>query len=209
MPRVREKSGQSILSGSWNCQRLKSRQSWFWCSAFPRIINLKRNVRHDWLVVFAGDIEPSLQGCPGEPQPQLGTVRPIVVDIRAVTDANPNVTVVAEYEQGQYEGKTCTLSVYFKNFWGSFVDHWITCFGLLLMSALGFKARMDPITCVLRHLHAMESSNSPLVRHHLTSWRPAAMYTLRIWGLSPVYYKFQLVQQNLLYKAIYFLWAWS
>ena len=53
-------------------------------------------------------------------------------------------------------------------------DHWITCFGLLVMSALGFKARMDPITCVLRHLHAMESSDSPLVRHHLTSWRPTA-----------------------------------
>ena len=65
--------------------------------------------------MFAGDIEPSLQGCPGEPQTQLATVRPIVVDI-TVPDAHPNVTVVAEYEQGQYEGKTCTLSVFVKQY---------------------------------------------------------------------------------------------
>ena len=32
---------------------------------------------------------------------------------------------------------------------------------------------MDPLTCLLHHLCAMNSSDSPLVRHLLTSWRPA------------------------------------
>ena len=53
-------------------------------------------------------------GMSQEPQTQLGTVRPIVVDITAVTDANPNVTVVAEYEQGEYEGKPGTLCLFLK-----------------------------------------------------------------------------------------------
>ena len=35
------------------------------------------------------------------------------------------------------------------------------------------KARVDPLTCLLHHLCAMNSSDSPLVRHLLTSWRPA------------------------------------
>ena len=33
--------------------------------------------------------------------------------------------------------------------------------------------RVDPLTCMFRHLRATESSNSPLVRHLLTSWWPA------------------------------------
>ena len=40
-------------------------------------------------------------------------------------------------------------------------------FGLLVTSALAFKARVDPLACVLHHLHATESSGSPLVRYQL------------------------------------------
>ena len=40
-----------------------------------------------------------------------------------------------------------------------------------LMFALGFKARVDSLAWVLRCLHTMVSSDSPLVRHLLTSWR--------------------------------------
>ena len=32
----------------------------------------------------------------------------------------------------------------------------IPCFGLLVMSALGFKGRSDPYTCMLPHLCAMD-----------------------------------------------------
>ena len=48
-----------------------------------------------------------------------------------------------------------------------------TCFGLLVTSALDIKVRVDPLACVLCCLHIMESSDSPLVRHLLTSWQPA------------------------------------
>ena len=40
-----------------------------------------------------------------------------------------------------------------------------------LMSNLGFKARMEPLTCVLCHLCTMICSDSPLVWHLLTSWQ--------------------------------------
>ena len=36
-----------------------------------------------------------------------------------------------------------------------------------MTSALAFKARVDPLACVLHHLHATESSDSPLVRYQL------------------------------------------
>ena len=41
------------------------------------------------------------------------------------------------------------------------------------MSALGFKATVDPLTYMLCHLHTMESSDSLIVQHLLTSWQPA------------------------------------
>ena len=46
-------------------------------------------------------------------------------------------------------------------------------FGLLVMSAQSFKARLDPLACMLHHLCATGSSDSPLVQHLLTSWQPA------------------------------------
>ena len=42
-----------------------------------------------------------------------------------------------------------------------------------MMSALGFKGRVDALTIVLRRLYGMGSSDSPLVRHLLTSCRPS------------------------------------
>ena len=47
-----------------------------------------------------------------------------------------------------------------------------TRFGPLVTTALCFKARVDSLTGLLHHLCAMHSSDSPLVRHLLTSWRP-------------------------------------
>ena len=46
-------------------------------------------------------------------------------------------------------------------------------FGFLVMSVLGFKARVDSLICVLHHLYATDSSDQPLVRHLLTHWRSA------------------------------------
>ena len=43
-----------------------------------------------------------------------------------------------------------------------FLGPLIPLFGLLDMSAVGFKARVDPFTSVLHQLHAMDSSDSPL-----------------------------------------------
>ena len=39
----------------------------------------------------------------------------------------------------------------------------------LVMSPLGLKSRVNSLACVLHHLCAMNSSDSPLVRHLLTS----------------------------------------
>ena len=47
------------------------------------------------------------------------------------------------------------------------------CIGLLVTSPLGFKARVDTFACMLCCLCAMESSDSHLVWHLLTSWQPA------------------------------------
>ena len=41
------------------------------------------------------------------------------------------------------------------------------------MSMLGFKARAEPLTYVLCHLCVVNSSDSPVVSHLLTSWLPA------------------------------------
>ena len=46
----------------------------------------------------------------------------------------------------------------------------IPVFGLLATSVLGFKARVDTFACLLCCLHTMDSSDSPLVQHLLTSW---------------------------------------
>ena len=53
-----------------------------------------------------------------------------------------------------------------------------TRFGLLVtdkvrVSALGLKAIVDPLACMLRCLRVMKFSDSPLVRHLLTPSRPA------------------------------------
>ena len=54
-----------------------------------------------------------------------------------------------------------------------FRGHWYPCFGLLVTSTLGFKAREDSLTYMLLWLHAMDSSDSPPVWHLLTFWWPA------------------------------------
>ena len=48
--------------------------------------------------------------------------------------------------------------------------HWYPCHGLLAMSALGFKAWMDFLACMLSCLCTTDSSDSPLVWHLLTVW---------------------------------------
>ena len=61
--------------------------------------------------------------------------------------------------------------------WG----HWCPCFGLLVTSALSFKARVDP-------MHAFSlvwSSDLPLVQHLLTVWRSAWQLSL----LNPCTYR--------------------
>ena len=42
--------------------------------------------------------------------------------------------------------------------------------GVLVTSALGFKAG-TLLACMFHHLHAKDSSDSPLVRHLLTCWQ--------------------------------------
>ena len=62
------------------------------------------------------------------------------------------------------------FDLYKKKFWKTLVilwGHWYPCFWLLMTSALGFKASVDLFTCMLPHLHATESLDSPLVRHLL------------------------------------------
>ena len=71
--------------------------------------------------------------------------------------------------------------------------HRYDCFRLLVMSAMGFKARVNSLSCVLHHLHATDFSHSPLVSHLLTSWWPTWPLKCFIhvlayrhqWGWSP------------------------
>ena len=63
----------------------------------------------------------------------------------------------------------------------SFFFLWGYCFGLLVTSALGFKARVDFLACMLRSLCVTDST---LVRHLLTSWWPAWQPSLFIHVLA-------------------------
>ena len=66
-------------------------------------------------------------------------------------------------------------NLFYQIFWRTTVllwGHWYPVFGLLVISSLGFKAKVDPLACILHHMCAMKSLDSPLVRHQLTSWRP-------------------------------------
>ena len=49
-------------------------------------------------------------------------------------------------------------------------------FGLPVMSALGFKATVDPLACMLSRLLTTDSSDSPLVRH--LPFPPIWVYTV-------------------------------
>ena len=60
-------------------------------------------------------------------------------------------------------GRAC--GVFFKKF---LEDIRYPDYGLLVTSALGFKARVDSLACVLPRLRTMDSSDSPLVLHLLT-----------------------------------------
>ena len=50
-----------------------------------------------------------------------------------------------------------------------------------LMFALGFKARVDSLAWVLRCLHTMVSSDSPRVRHLLTSCVFSLIFVVRLY----------------------------
>ena len=50
--------------------------------------------------------------------------------------------------------------------------HRYSYFGLLMTSALGSKARVDSLACMLCRPRATDSTDSSLVQHLLTSWRP-------------------------------------
>ena len=54
-----------------------------------------------------------------------------------------------------------------------FWDHWYPCFGFLVTSPLGFKARVD---CLIRIAEAnvmYVPRDPPVVLHLPTSWQPA------------------------------------
>ena len=47
----------------------------------------------------------------------------------------------------------------------------VPLFGLLVISAIGSKARVGRLACMFHHLSAMYSSDLPMVWHLSTSWR--------------------------------------
>ena len=97
-----------------------------------------------------------------------------------------------------YEFNVCVLYFLFFKGHQSFLQrtsvllwgHWYTCFGLLVTSALGFNTRMEPLTCMLHRLCTMDTTDSPLVWHLLTSWWPSHFdphtYTCRSIGGAQV-----------------------
>ena len=54
-------------------------------------------------------------------------------------------------------------------FWG----HWYPCFGFLVTSPLGFKAKVGCLICIVEGNLMYVPQDPPLVLHLLTSWRPA------------------------------------
>ena len=61
-------------------------------------------------------------------------------------------------------------------YWG----HWYPCFGFLVMSPLGFKARVgSALFAIFAEVNVMYiPQDSPLVLHLLTSWRPVRSQSL-------------------------------
>ena len=61
-------------------------------------------------------------------------------------------------------------------FWG----HWYPCFGFLVMSPLGFKARVgSALFAIFVEANVMYiPQDSPLVLHLPTSWQPACSWSL-------------------------------
>ena len=64
------------------------------------------------------------------------------------------------------------IKTFFKKHFGGYQSflwgHWYPCFGLLAISVVVCQG--GSLTCMLLHLHAVDSSDSPLVWHLLTSW---------------------------------------
>ena len=78
-------------------------------------------------------------------------------------------------------------------------------FGLLVMCALCFKVKVNPL-CTL---HKTESSDSPLVRHLLTSWQPAwqlSRFHLCIWSSDQFCHQFPLCLALALFQWVDYSW---
>ena len=92
------------------------------------------------------------------------------------------------------------FSFFFKKKFGghqSFLwGHWYPCFGLLVTSWLGFKARVGPLACMLCCLCFMDSSDSPLVN---TCWLLGNQHdSWAIFNPSPQYlYMWQCDQRQM------------
>ena len=89
------------------------------------------------------------------------------------SDTTPNLTVLLAKSDPGCIVKSFNSEHIFKKIRGHqsfFMGPLIPCLGLLVTPALSFKARVDPLTCVLYDLLAIEFSDSPLMRHLLTSW---------------------------------------
>ena len=70
-----------------------------------------------------------------------------------------------------------------KSFWRTHVlfwGHWYPCFGFLVMSPLGFKARVgSALFAIFAEANVMYiPQDSPLVLHLPTSWQPARRRSL-------------------------------
>ena len=90
-----------------------------------------------------------------------------------------------------------------------FEGHWYLCFGLLIAFPLDFKARVKALICELCHLHVMDSSDSPLVRHLPTLWLPSSWSLY--WSLAcATSTSFFVIRRNLLTTVRNSCWcAWG
>ena len=75
------------------------------------------------------------------------------------------------------------LFFFFKSFWRTHVlfwGHWYPCFGFLVTSPLGFKARVgSALFAIFAEANVLYiPQDSPLVLHLPTSWRPARSRSL-------------------------------
>ena len=143
---------------------------------FDSLMCLLMNI-NEWLFWFPGCVYSGMS--------RVTEINPRVLQRMRLSITTKKISELVKYSKYPFFKEETFLGGH-KSFLSG---HWYPGFGLLVTSRLGFKARVDSLACMVWRLHATVSSESPLVRHLLTSWQQA-------WQLScfihiPLFHQFE------------------